>query len=333
MGLGDFLLSAVEVRQRTGDVPPQARCPGEPQPSRPAAAWRIPCPLIAQLHCVLLQPYAGGHVRVPRVPLCCLLNASSASAPLQTNKQEALASPETAAICHLILDTCSELPSWHPRLGPHHAVGVLLRCAAEQPRLAPKVAAAFHLTVDAFSVADQVALLDAISGLLDASATSAAGVALLLHFGPPVQRHFHVEAVLEDLVRAEERGGGVPGWLAVVGRLSKWLSKGLKGGSCSSLAPAGRALSLHADAGTPEEPAVHRPCPVSPPHVPARPAGAEQSRPGGDPLCAAAGQPRHAGDAGTGAVLCCAAAGRPQHGTAAARCRLWRASSGLVAGT
>ncbi|KAI7836357.1 hypothetical protein COHA_009779 [Chlorella ohadii] len=118
--------------------------------------------------------------------------------------EEALASPETAAICHLILDTCSELPGWHPRLGPHHAVGVLLRCAAEQPRLAPKVAAAFHLTVDAFSVADQVALLDAISGLLDASATSAAGVALLLHFGPPVQRHFHLEAVLEDLVLSSQ---------------------------------------------------------------------------------------------------------------------------------
>lgn len=151
-------------------------------------------------------------------------------------------------------------------------MGVLLRCAAEQPRLAPKVAglfggglgagallhwwhviaaciiqqkyasaawagacrsmwagrlptcpppvahpflppffpplcphplflpAAFHLTADAFSVTDQVALLDAISALLDASATSAAGVALLLHFGPPVQRHFHLEAVLEDLV-------------------------------------------------------------------------------------------------------------------------------------
>lgn len=121
-------------------------------------------------------------------------------------EQEALTTPETAAICHLILDTCSELPSWQPRLAPHHAVGVLLRCAAEQPRLAPKVAAAFHLTVDAFSVDDQVALLDAISGLLDTSATSAAGVALLLHFGPPVQRHFHLEAVLEDLVRS---GGGV----------------------------------------------------------------------------------------------------------------------------
>ena len=135
--------------------------------------------------------------------------------PRTNTAQEALASPETAAICHLILDTCSELPGWHPRLGPHHAVGVLLRCAAEQPRLAPKVAAAFHLTVDAFSVADQVALLDAISGLLDASATSAAGVALLLHFGPPVQRHFHVEAVLEDLVRAGGEGKGVclDGWL------------------------------------------------------------------------------------------------------------------------
>jgi hypothetical protein len=124
---------------------------------------------------------------------------------LLSTVEEALASPETAAICHLILDTCSELPGWHPHLAPHHATGVLLRCAAEQPRLAPKVAAAFHMTVDALSVPDQVALLDAISGLLDASATSAAGVALLLHFGTPVQRHFHLEAVLEDLVRASGR--------------------------------------------------------------------------------------------------------------------------------
>lgn len=93
-------------------------------------------------------------------------------------------------------------------------------CAGRLPALPPPVAhpflpsfspppcprplflpAAFHLTADAFSVTDQVALLDAISALLDASATSAAGVALLLHFGPPVQRHFHLEAVLEDLVR------------------------------------------------------------------------------------------------------------------------------------
>ncbi|PRW61071.1 exonuclease mut-7 [Chlorella sorokiniana] len=123
---------------------------------------------------------------------------------LLSTVEEALASPETAAICHLILDTCSELPGWHPHLAPHHATGVLLRCAAEQPRLAPKVAAAFHMTVDALSVPDQVALLDAISGLLDASATSAAGVALLLHFGTPVQRHFHLEAVLEDLVLSNQ---------------------------------------------------------------------------------------------------------------------------------
>lgn len=89
-------------------------------------------------------------------------------------------------------------------------MGVLLRCAVEQPRLAPKVAAAFHLTMDAFPVEDRVALLDAISGLLDASATSAAGVALLLHFGPPARRHFHLEAVLEDLVRCP--------WLGWCGR-------------------------------------------------------------------------------------------------------------------
>lgn len=98
------------------------------------------------------------------------------------------------------------------------------------------------------------------------------------------------------------------------------------------MALAGSALSLHADAGTPEEPAVHRPCPVSPPHVPARPAGAEQSRPGGDTLRAAAGQPGHAGEAGTGAVLCPASWGPPL-GAAAERCCLWGPYSGLVSGT
>lgn len=110
-------------------------------------------------------------------------------------------------------------------------MGVLLRCAAEQPRLAPKVAAAFHLTVDAFSVDDQVALLDAISGLLDTSATSAAGVALLLHFGPPVQRHFHLEAVLEDLVRSGSRVWQLAlfssdGWDSALNAVHKNLSVG-----------------------------------------------------------------------------------------------------------
>lgn len=82
-----------------------------------------------------------------------------------------------------------------------HAARVLLACCASQPRLAPKVAAAFRLDARHLSTAQQVQLLDAVSMLLDANATSASGVSLLLHPGfAPLRRHFHLEAVLEDLV-------------------------------------------------------------------------------------------------------------------------------------
>lgn len=90
-----------------------------------------------------------------------------------------LENPEGAALCHLLLDVCAAAPGWHPEgVEQAHAAGVLLRCCGEQPRLAPKVAAAFQLTADAFSAAQQEQLLDAISALLDSSATSASGVAL-----------------------------------------------------------------------------------------------------------------------------------------------------------
>lgn len=114
------------------------------------------------------------------------------------------------AICHLILDTATDLEHWPPQqpgraasLARQHAAAVLLRCCQAQPRLAAKVAAAFHLTADDLSVAQQAELLDGISALLDANATSAAGVSLLLHFRP-LLRHFHLEALLEDLVLSSQ---------------------------------------------------------------------------------------------------------------------------------
>ncbi len=86
-----------------------------------------------------------------------------------------------------------------------HAARVLLACCASQPRLAPKVAAAFRLSAGHLSVEQQGQLLDAISALLDANATSACGVSLLLHPGfAPLRRHFHLEAVLEDLVLSSQ---------------------------------------------------------------------------------------------------------------------------------
>lgn len=115
----------------------------------------------------------------------------------------ALQADASAAICHLILDTCADIPGWHPRLAPHHAAAALLRCCAEQPRLALKVAAAFRVTTDDLSAEEQAALLDAVSALLDASATSSAGVALLLHF-PGLRAFFHMEAILEDLVLSSQ---------------------------------------------------------------------------------------------------------------------------------
>jgi hypothetical protein len=80
---------------------------------------------------------------------------------------------------------------------------MLLQCCADQPRLAVKVAQCWDLQVDHFSVEQQVQLLDHISQLLDANATSASGVSLLLHFRPLLP-HFHLEAVLEDLVLSSQ---------------------------------------------------------------------------------------------------------------------------------
>lgn len=80
---------------------------------------------------------------------------------------------------------------------------MLLQCCADQPRLAVKVAQCWDLQVDHFSVEQQVQLLDHISRLLDASATSASGVSLLLHFRALLP-HFHLEAVLEDLVLSSQ---------------------------------------------------------------------------------------------------------------------------------
>ncbi|KAL4452648.1 hypothetical protein ABPG75_008310 [Micractinium tetrahymenae] len=106
------------------------------------------------------------------------------------------------ALAHLILDTIAELDAAeHAQRGTLQAARVLLACCASQPRLAPKVAAAFRLAAAHLSAPQQGALLDAISSLLDANATSACGVSLLLHPGfAPLRRHFHMEAVLEDLV-------------------------------------------------------------------------------------------------------------------------------------
>ena len=83
------------------------------------------------------------------------------------------------------------------------AAAVLLRCCATQPRLAAKLAATFGLTERDLSAAQRAQALDAISALLDAAATSASGVALLLHF-PGLRRHFHIEAVVEDLVLSSQ---------------------------------------------------------------------------------------------------------------------------------
>lgn len=188
--VGDFVLSAVEVSRRLAGLRPVLCrwCYG---------CLAVPTPRLRKHHLRL-------RCRPP------------------THQQEALANPETTAICHLILDTATDLPDWRPATRPTHAAAVLLRCAAEQPRLAPKVsgrlgvrlftrraglalslqphptpncphlslcqvAAAFHLTADQLTEAQQGGLLDAISSLLDASATSASGVGLLLHFGAPLQ--------------------------------------------------------------------------------------------------------------------------------------------------
>lgn len=114
------------------------------------------------------------------------------------------------AICHLILDTASDVQRWPPpQPAPdalrtrRRATVVLLRCCQSQPRLAAKVAAAFHLAAHELSEAQQAELLDRISALLDANATSAAGVSLLLHFRS-LLRYFHLEALLEDLVLSSQ---------------------------------------------------------------------------------------------------------------------------------
>ena len=127
--------------------------------------------------------------------------------------QEALATAASPAICHLVLDnlvvpdSAAGLPQ-QPRQ-PSHLDGTQLRgqaahmvlasCACQQPRLAVKVAVAYRLAAEDFTAAQQCVLLDCIAVLLDANATSACGVALLLHFAP-LRTHFHLEAVLEDLV-------------------------------------------------------------------------------------------------------------------------------------
>lgn len=123
--------------------------------------------------------------------------------------EEALDNAESTSICHLILDTLGDLSegaAWASRQPspPAAAAALLLRAAQEQPRLAPKVAATFALRAGDLTEAQSVALLDAISAQLDASGTSASGVALLMHFGPPVASHFHVEAILEDLVLSSQ---------------------------------------------------------------------------------------------------------------------------------
>lgn len=171
-----------------------------------------------------------------------LLPLSNVAYTLQCLVQVALSDPGVSpALAHLILDTLAELEAAErgqpaaaeqqqageqqqappsranaARDGPArdgsaatpcqlHAARVLLACCASQPRLAPKVAAVFRLAAGHLSVEQQGQLLDAISALLDVNTTSACGVSLLLHPGfATLRRHFHLEAVLEDLVLSSQ---------------------------------------------------------------------------------------------------------------------------------
>eukprot|EP00887_Chlorella_sp_A99_P007389 scaffold2.g7389.t1 len=83
------------------------------------------------------------------------------------------------------------------------AAPLFLRCVGPQPRLAVKLAAGYRLALDQFSPAEAAALLDGVSALLDANATAACGVGLLLHF-PPLRPHFELDAVIEDLVVSQQ---------------------------------------------------------------------------------------------------------------------------------
>jgi hypothetical protein len=111
------------------------------------------------------------------------------------------------ALCHLILDTaaglgdqCRSVAAASPPLRARAASALLTAVQPDsQPRLAPKLAAVFGLAADDFDADQQRQLLDGISALLDANATSATGAALLLHFSP-LRRFFHLEALLEDLI-------------------------------------------------------------------------------------------------------------------------------------
>ena len=162
------------------------------------------------LHCIVVRTDA---LAACSAPACC---TAACWPPLPPARQairfpactspwlqEALAAPDiSTAICHLILDTVLDLgqaPWAAGASSQQHAAALLLQCCREQPRVAVNLAQAFSLTDIHLSATQQADLLDGISALLDANATSACGVSLLLHF-PPLRRHFHLEAVIEDLV-------------------------------------------------------------------------------------------------------------------------------------
>ena len=68
----------------------------------------------------------------------------------------------------------------------------------QQPRHHPST-----LSATLAGPCSQGALLETVSALLDANATSACGVALLLHF-PRLRPHFDLAAVVEDLVVSQQ---------------------------------------------------------------------------------------------------------------------------------